>query len=68
MDYHLIPTTVFTPIEYGACGYAEEDAIKEFGESNIKVYHSSFKPLEWNYSEEHLADSCYAKLIVNTND
>lgn len=31
LDYHYIPTTVFTPLEYGACGYSEEDAIKEFG-------------------------------------
>jgi len=28
---------VFTPIEYGAIGYSEEDAIKEFGEENIEV-------------------------------
>lgn len=30
MDYLNIATTVFTPIEYGAIGYAEEDAIKMF--------------------------------------
>jgi len=29
MDYVNIATTVFTPIEYGACGYSEEDAIKK---------------------------------------
>ena len=27
MDYINVPTTVFTPLEYGACGYSEEDAI-----------------------------------------
>jgi thioredoxin reductase (NADPH) len=26
MDYRNVPTTVFTPIEYGAVGYSEEDA------------------------------------------
>jgi len=26
MDYINIPTTVFTPLEYGCCGYSEEDA------------------------------------------
>ena len=26
MDYAFVPTTVFTPFEYGACGYSEEDA------------------------------------------
>ena len=65
MDYACIATTVFTPLEYGACGLSEEDAIKRFGESRIRVYHTSFKPLEWNYYEEHLGDSCYCKLIVD---
>lgn len=31
MSYDFVPTTVFTPIEYGACGYSEEDAKKKFG-------------------------------------
>lgn len=26
-NYKFCPTTVFTPLEYGACGYSEEDAI-----------------------------------------
>lgn len=29
MDYVNIATTVFTPIEYGAVGFSEEDAIKK---------------------------------------
>lgn len=29
VGYQYIPTTVFTPIEYGCIGYAEEDAIKK---------------------------------------
>jgi thioredoxin reductase (NADPH) len=37
MDYYNVPTTVFTPIEYGAIGYSEEDAISKFGEDNIEV-------------------------------
>lgn len=37
MDYYLVPTTVFTPIEYGAIGYSEEDALSKFGEGNIEV-------------------------------
>ena len=32
MDYSLVPTTVYTPLEYGACGLAEEVAIERFGE------------------------------------
>lgn len=42
MDYDLIPTTVFTPIEYGTCGMTEEDAKKKFGVDNIRTYHTTF--------------------------
>jgi thioredoxin reductase (NADPH) len=31
MDYHGVPTTVFTPFEYGACGLNEDDARKKYG-------------------------------------
>jgi len=29
MDWKNVPTTVFTPIEYGAIGLSEEDCIKK---------------------------------------
>ena len=47
MDYALVPTTVYTPLEYGACGLPEEVAIETYGEANIEVFHSYYKPLEW---------------------
>jgi len=31
MDYINVPTTVFTPVEYGCVGYSQEDAIQKFG-------------------------------------
>ena len=68
MNYNLVATTVFTPLEYVACGFSEEDAIAIFGEQNIQIYHTAFKPLEWNFNEDHLGDSCYTKLVVNTLD
>jgi len=64
MDYHLIPTTVFTPIEYGACGLGEEDAIAKYGEENIEIYHSYFKPLEY-FIPERPDNQCYCKLICH---
>jgi len=42
MDYYNVPTTVFTPIEYGAIGYSEEDALSKFGEDNIEVKENVF--------------------------
>jgi thioredoxin reductase (NADPH) len=31
MDYENIPTTVFTPIEYGCCGLSEVAAKEKYG-------------------------------------
>lgn len=31
MDYVNVPTTVFTPLEYGSCGLSEEDAKAKLG-------------------------------------
>lgn len=39
MDYKGVPTTVFTPIEYGCCGLTEEEAIAKYGDANIDVFH-----------------------------
>jgi len=47
MDYEGVPTTVFTPLEYGTVGLTEEDAKNRFGADNIATYHTKFKPLEW---------------------
>lgn len=62
MDYINVPTTVFTPLEYGSVGLAEEAAIEKYGQADIRVYHSYFKPLEWTIP--HRADNaCYMKLV-----
>lgn len=68
MNYNLIATTVFTPLEYGCIGYSEEDAYKTLGEENIDCYLSTFKPLEWNFSKEHDAEICMIKLLINNAD
>jgi thioredoxin reductase (NADPH) len=67
MDYVNICTTVFTPIEYGACGLTEEDAIKQYGNENIITYHSSFVPLEWNYDVLNENEG-YIKVVCNLAD
>ena len=36
-DYENVPTTVFTPLEYGSCGLSEEKAVEKFGEENVEV-------------------------------
>lgn len=37
MDYDAVPTTVFTPLEYGCVGYSEEAATAKYGEENVEV-------------------------------
>lgn len=66
-DYVNVPTTVFTPLEYGACGLSEENAMKKYGEDNIEVYHSYFWPLEWTVPARD-NNKCYAKVICNRKD
>lgn len=66
MDYVNVPTAVFTPLEYGSCGFSEEKAKDVFGEENVDVYHSTFKPLEWTVP--HTEGDCYCKLIVRNSD
>ena len=68
MDYERIPTTVFTPLEYGAVGLSEEDAIARFGNADVEVFHSFFTPLEWSVVEARPQGKCYAKLIVHKSD
>ena len=66
-NYDNVPTTVFTPLEYGCCGLAEEAAKEKFGEDKIEVYHSNFWPLEWTVAHRPNND-CYMKLIVTKDN
>ena len=67
MNYKYVPTTVFTPLEYGACGYSQEDAENTFGKENIVAYGSAYKPLQWNMDWQK-GNDCYAKLVCVKND
>ena len=64
MDYINVPTCVFTPVEYGCCGYTEEEAINKFGEENIEVFHRHYTPINWGIEEKE-SNVCYLKLICN---
>jgi len=70
MDYDSVPTTVFTPLEYGTVGFTEEQAKEKFGAENIASFHTKFKPLEW--AVDKLAAegrrTSYTKVLVNKAD
>lgn len=63
MDYTNVPTTVFTPLEYGCVGMSEEDALAKFGPEDIRCFHTEFKPLEWAFNKM-FERQCYVKVIV----
>ena len=65
VDMDRIPTTVFTPLEYGCVGLAEEDAAARLGADGIEVYHSALTPLEWTVPEGRPENKCYAKIVVD---
>lgn len=67
MQWNFVPTTVFTPLEYGCIGMTEEDAVAQFGAQHVEVFVSYFTPLEWTVP--HRPDNkCFAKLVVNLAD
>uniref|UniRef100_A0A4W5NV40 Thioredoxin reductase 3 n=1 Tax=Hucho hucho TaxID=62062 RepID=A0A4W5NV40_9TELE len=66
-DYVNVPTTVFTPLEYGACGLSEEKAMELYGQDNLEVYHSLFWPLEFTVPNRD-NNKCYSKIICNKLD
>ena len=41
-----VPTTVFTPIEYGCVGYSEGEAVRQFGAENVESYLFEWQTLE----------------------
>ncbi|DAA16756.1 TPA: thioredoxin reductase 3 [Bos taurus] len=66
-DYVNVPTVVFTPLEYGCCGYSEEKAGEVYQAENLNVYHTLFWPLEWTVAGRD-NNTCYAKIICNKLD
>ncbi|UYV83730.1 TXNRD1, partial [Cordylochernes scorpioides] len=67
MDYQNVPTTVFTPLEYGCCGLTEDVAVEKYGADNIEVYHICFQPFEWAVPQRG-KNGCYVKLICHIPD
>ena len=51
MDYENVPTTIFTPLEYGTVGLTEVDAKVKYGEEAIATFHTRFQPLEWAFDK-----------------
>ena len=63
IDYSLVPTTIFSPLEYSSCGLSEKSAVEKYSQEKITVYHSAFKPLEWSVNYEYDSGICYWKIV-----
>lgn len=63
IDYTNIPTVIFSHPAIGTIGYAEKDAIKEFGAENIKVYTNTFYSMyasaAWKREQNKFKLVCY---------
>ena len=65
LDYSNIPTVVFAHPEVGTVGLSEPQAEKKYGRENLKVYHTAFKNMFYDFhppEEKKLAPTEY-KLI-----
>jgi thioredoxin/glutathione reductase (selenoprotein) len=68
MNFNLVPTTVFTPLEYGACGLSEEECIRRYGQDNLKIYKKVYYVLEYSLGPRKAQDMAFVKLICNAAD
>ena len=65
LDYSNIPTVVFAHPEVGTIGMTEPAAVSKFGKENIRIYHTKFTPMFYNFhpAEEKKLQPTEYKLI-----
>ncbi len=63
MSYENIPTAVFTTPEAATVGMTEAEAVEQYGESNVKIYRSRFRPMY--YTLPKMDEKTLMKLIVH---
>lgn len=61
LEYHTIPTVVFSHPPIGTVGLTEEEARKEYGDS-VSIYETRFNPMAYAFSEDKVKTAM--KLVV----
>ncbi|OCG01399.1 glutathione-disulfide reductase [Gilliamella sp. wkB112] len=61
LDYNNIPTVVFTHPAIGTVGLTEPQAIKQFGQDNVKIYTSTFTAMYTAVTQHN--QPCRMKLV-----
>jgi len=65
MNYTLIATTVFTPLEYGMCGLSEEQCKDKYGADGYTKFTKDAEPLGWAISPHRHKDAFFKVLVDN---
>jgi len=65
MNYTLIATTVFTPLEYGMCGLNEEQCKEKYGEDGFTKIVKEAEPLDWAIVPHRKKDGFFKVLVDN---
>lgn len=66
LEYKDVPSVVFTEPAIGTVGMTEPEAIKEYGQANIKTYQSQFTSMHSAISENR--QKSYMKLVCAGDD
>ncbi|XP_010573832.1 glutathione reductase, mitochondrial [Haliaeetus albicilla] len=61
LDYHDIPTVVFSHPPIGTVGLTEDEAVATHGRENVKIYSTSFTPLYHAITQRKV--KCVMKLV-----
>lgn len=65
LQYHNIPTVMFSHPPIGTVGLTETEAAHRYGPDSLRVYRSSFKPLMYGLAEdEHKRDTLMKVICV----
>lgn len=65
LEYHTIPTVVFSHPPIGTVGLTEAEARKEYGDA-VKIYKTRFNPMAYAFSEDKVQTAM--KLVVVGKD
>lgn len=61
LDYETVPTVVFSHPTIGTVGLTENEAVEMYGKDTLKVYTSTFTPMQYAITEHR--EKCHMKLV-----
>ncbi|TDH73699.1 hypothetical protein CCR75_002614 [Bremia lactucae] len=64
LNYHQIPTVIFSHPPIGTIGYTEPEAIAKYGQENVKVYTSTFVNLVHSMADPERKGKTAMKLVT----